>query len=97
MSQNTIKTITGTCGGRGSWLQNALNNAGPGSGSIQSLPPYSSSSPTSRSSYEFPGILSQSGGSRRRRRIRIRRKKSKARQTNKRSKSNRRTKRTRKY
>jgi hypothetical protein len=97
MSQNTsnsIKTITGTCGGRGSWLQNALGNAGPGSGSILSLPPYSSSSPTPRSLFEFPGILSQSGGGRRIRRIRIKTK-AKARRT--RRKSRRRAKRTRKH
>ena len=93
MSQNTIKTITGTCGGRGSWLENALGNAGPGSGSVSSLPPYSSSSPTPRSLLEFPGILSQSGGGRRRRtRIKT---KAKARRT--RRKSRRRAKRSRKH
>jgi hypothetical protein len=60
---NTLKTITTTCGGIGSWLKNALSNAGPGSGSIQSLPPYSTSS--SPSPFAFPGILSQKGGARR--------------------------------
>ncbi len=65
MNQNSIKTITGTCGGRGSWLSNALSNAGPGSISIKSLFPYNSSIPSS-SSFVFPGIL-QSGGAKRRR------------------------------
>jgi hypothetical protein len=83
---NTLKTITTTCGGVGSWLKNALSNAGPGSGSIQSLPPYSSSSPPSPSSFAFPGILQKGGGRRR-----------KARRTNKRSKTTRRVKRTRKH
>jgi hypothetical protein len=59
---NTIKTITGTCGGVGSWLSNPLSNAGPDSGSIQSLPPYSSSSAPSSSLFGFPGILLQKGG-----------------------------------
>jgi len=80
---NTFKTISTTCGGVGSWLKNALSNAGPGSGSIKSLPPYSSSSRPSPSSFAFPGILSQSGGARRR----------KARRT----KRTKRTKRTRKH
>lgn len=79
---NTFKTISTTCGGVGSWLKNALSNAGPGSGSIQSLPPYSSSSRPSPSSFAFPGIL-QKGGARRR----------KARRT----KRTKRTKRTRKH
>jgi len=83
--QNTFKTITTTCGGVGSWLKNVLSNAGPGSGSIQSLPPYSSSSSPSPSSFAFPGILSQSGGGRRR----------KARRTCR--KTRRRAKRTRKH
>jgi hypothetical protein len=65
MIQNTIKTITGTCGGRGSWLTNPLSNAGPGFGSIKSLFPYNSSFP-SPSSFGFPGIL-QSGGAKGRR------------------------------
>ena len=85
MSQNisnTLKTITTTCGGVGSWLKNALSNAGPGSGSIQSLPPYSSSSPPSPSSFAFPGIL-QKGGGRRRKSRRTKR-------TNKRRKTTRR-------
>jgi len=86
MSQNitnTIKTITTNCGGVGSWLKNALGNAGPGSGSIQSLPPYSSSSRPSPSSFAFPGILSQRGGGRRRKARRTKR-------TNKRRKTTRR-------
>ena len=87
MSQNSIKTITGTCGGKGSWLSNVLSNAGPGFGSIKSLPPYSSSSSPSPSSFGFPGIL-QSGGSKRR----IRKSKRTRRSTNKK-----RRKRTRKY
>lgn len=62
---NTLKTITTTCGGIGSWLKNALSNAGPESGSIQSLPPYSTSSSPSPSPSAFPGILSQKGGARR--------------------------------
>ncbi len=66
---NTIKTITGTCGGKGSWLSNPLSNAGPGSGSIKSLFPYSASLPPP-SSFEFPGILQSGGGTRRIRRIR---------------------------
>jgi hypothetical protein len=82
---NTLKTITTTCGGVGSWLKNALSNAGPGSVSIQSLPPYSSSSRPSPSSFAFPGILSQKGGGRRRKARRTRRK------------TRRRAKRTRKY
>ena len=86
MIQNTIKTITGTCGGRGSWLTNPLSNAGPGFGSIKSLFPYNSSFP-SPSSFGFPGIL-QSGGSKRR----IRKSKRTRRSTNKK-----RRKRTRKY
>ena len=68
MSQNTtnpqhiLKTITTTCGGVGSWLKNALSNAGPGFGSIRSLPPYSASSIPSPSSFAFPGILQRGGG-----------------------------------
>lgn len=62
---NTLKTITTTCGGIGSWLKNALSNAGPGFGSIQSLPPYSTSSSPSPYSFAFPGILLQKGGARR--------------------------------
>ena len=89
--QNTFKTITTTCGGVGSWLKNVLSNAGPGSGSIQSLPPYSSSSSPSPSSFAFPGILSQSGGGRRRKARRTRR------HNNKRRKTTRRFKRTRKH
>lgn len=95
-TSNTIKTISTTCGGVGSWLQNALGNAGPGSGSILSLPPYSSSSTPSRSSFEFPGIF-QSGGSKGGTRRRTRKK---SRRTNKLRKNNRRvrhTKRTRKH
>ena len=71
---NTLKTITTTCGGVGSWLKNALSNAGPGSGSIQSLPPYSSSSRPSPSSFAFPGILQNGGKGRRRKARRTRRK-----------------------
>jgi hypothetical protein len=82
---NTLKSITTTCGGVGSWLKNALSNTGPGSGSIQSLPPYSSSSSPSPSSFAFPGILSQKGGGGRRKARRTRRK------------TRRRTKRTRKH
>ena len=70
MTQNTIKIITGTCGGRGSWISNPLSNAGPGYGSIQSLPPYTSSSPLSPSSFAFPGILQKGGGRRGRSRTR---------------------------
>lgn len=86
---NTLKTITTTCGGIGSWLKNALSNAGPGSGSIQSLPPYNSSSSPSPSSFAFPGILSQKGGGRKR----------KAKRTKRRAKrrAKRRTKYTRKH
>ncbi len=82
MNQNSIKTITGTCGGRGSWLSNALSNAGPGSISIKSLFPYNSSSP-SPSLDEFPGIL-QNGGARRR----------KARKTRRRTNANKKRRRT---
>ena len=79
---NTIKTITGTCGGRGSWLSNPLSNAGPGSGSIKSLFPYSASlSPPS--SFKFPGIL-QGGGKGRRRKARRTRRTRQTRQTRKR-------------
>lgn len=62
MNENTIKIIAGKCGGKGSWISNPLSNAGPGFGSIKSLPPYSSSSAPSPSLLEFPGILSQKGG-----------------------------------
>ena len=62
MNENTIKIITGKCGGKGSWISNPLSNAGPGFGSIKSLPPYSSSSLPSPSLLGFPGILSQKGG-----------------------------------
>ncbi len=72
MSQNSIQTITGTCGGKGSWLSNALSNAGPGSGSIKSLFPYNSSSP-SPSSLDFPGILQNGGARRKKARRRTRR------------------------
>ena len=89
---NTFKTISTTCGGVGSWLKNALSNAGPGSGSIQSLPPYSSSSPLSPSSFAFPGILQKGGGKRRRTKSRRTR-----RHNNKRRKTTRRVKRTRKH
>jgi hypothetical protein len=65
MNQNTFKTISTTCGGRGPWLTNLLSNAGPGFGSIKSLFPYNTSSP-SPSSFGFPGIL-QSGGAKGRR------------------------------
>ena len=85
MGINSIKIITGTCGGRGSWLSNPLSNAGPGFNSIKSLFPYNSSLP-SPSSFRFPGIL-QSGGGRRK----------KVRRTNKRRKVTRRVKRTRKH
>ena len=68
MSQNSIKTISTTCGGKGSWISNVLSNAGPGSGSIKSLFPYNTSSPPP-SSFKFPGIL-QSGGKGRRRKAR---------------------------
>jgi len=67
MSQNTsniLKTISTKCGGVGSWLTNPLGNAGPGSGSILSLPPYSASSLPSPSSFSFPGILQRGGGAR---------------------------------
>ena len=70
---NTIKTISTTCGGVGSWLKNALSNPGPGPGSIQSLPPYSSSSAPSPSSFGFPGILQKGGGKRRTKARRTRR------------------------
>ena len=73
MNENTIKIIMGKCGGKGSWLLNPLSNAGPGFGSIKSLPPYSSSSPPSPSLLRFPGILSQKGGSTTRRRTKSRR------------------------
>ena len=92
ITTNTIKTITTNCGGVGSWLKNVLSNAGPGSGSIQSLPPYSSSSPPSPSSFAFPGIL-QSGGGRRRKARRTRMRTIKRRKTTRR----RRVKRTHKY
>ena len=88
---NTLKTITTTCGGKGAWLSNALGNAGPGFGSIKSLPPYSSSSPPLPSSFGFPGIL-QRGGGRRRKVGRTR-----SRHNNKRRKTTRRVKRTRKH
>jgi hypothetical protein len=67
MSQNAsniLKTISTKCGGVGSWLTNPLGNAGPGSGSIISLPPYSASSLPSPSSFSFPGILQRGGGTR---------------------------------
>ena len=83
----TIETITGTCGGVGSWISNPLSNAGPGFGSIRSLPPYSSSSTPSSSSFRFPGIL-QNGGAKRR----IKKAKRTRRRTNKK-----RRKHTRKY
>ena len=86
---NTLKTITTTCGGKGAWLSNALGNAGPGFGSIKSLPPYSSSSLPSPSLLGFPGILSQKGGGATRRRTKSRRR------AKRRTKC--RTKRTRKY
>jgi hypothetical protein len=86
MGINSIKIITGTCGGRGSWLSNVLSDAGPGFGSIKSLFPYNSSSP-SPSSFGFPGIL-QSGGAKRR----IKKAKQTRRRTNKK-----RRKHTRKY
>ena len=71
MSQNLIKTISGTCGGRGSWISNALSNAGPGSGSIKSLFPYNSSSTSpSLISLAFPGILQNGGGKGRRKKAR---------------------------
>ena len=86
MGINSIKIITGTCGGKGSWISNVLSNAGPGSGSIKSLFPYNSSTP-SPSSFVFPGIL-QSGGAKRRRK--------KAKRTRRRTNKKRR-KHTRKY
>ena len=82
---NTLKTITTTCGGKGAWLSNALGNAGPGFGSIKSLPPYSSSSSPSPASIGFPGIL-QRGGGRRRKARRTRRHNSKHRKTTRRVK-----------
>jgi hypothetical protein len=85
---NTLKTISTTCGGVGSWLKNALSNPGPGPGSIQSLPPYSSSSAPSPSSFGFPGIFQKGGGKAR--------KKGTKRRT-RRTKSRRRSKRTRKH
>jgi hypothetical protein len=90
MTQSSIKIITGTCGGIGSWISNPLSNAGPGYGSIQSLPPYSSSSPLSPSSFAFPGILQKGGGRGSRTTRRSKRRKS-------RSHTKRRTNRTRKY
>ena len=92
MNENTIKIITGKCGGKGSWLSNPLSNAGPGFGSIKSLPPYSSSSLPSPSLLGFPGILSQKGGGATRRRTKSRRRAK--RRSKRRSK---RTKRTRKH
>ena len=92
MNENTIKIITGKCGGKGSWLLNPLSNAGPGFGSIKSLPPYSLSSSPSPSLLGFPGILSQKGGGATRRRTKSRRRAK--RRTKRRTK---RTKRTRKY
>ena len=73
MNENTIKIITGKCGGKGSWISNPLSNAGPGFGSIKSLPPYTSSSSPSPSLLGFPGILSQKGGGTTRRRTKSRR------------------------
>lgn len=92
MNENTIKIIAGKCGGKGSWLSNPLSNAGPGFGSIKSLPPYSSSSAPSPSSFRFPGILSQKGGGTTRIRTKSRRRAK--RRTKRRLK---RTKRTRKH
>lgn len=63
-TSNILKTISTKCGGVGSWLTNTLGNAGPGSGSILSLPPYSASSLPSPSSFSFPGILQRGGGTR---------------------------------
>jgi len=87
MSPYIIKTISTSCGGVGSWLRNTLGNAGPDSGSIQSLPPYSLSSSPPPSSFGFPGILQNGGrGSKKTRRIRRRTR----RRTNKRRKTTRR-------
>jgi len=85
MIQNIIKTISTSCGGLGSWLTNPLGNAGPGVGSIKSLPPYSSSSRPSPSSFAFPGIL-QKGGGRRRKAKRTKRTKQTKRRTKRRTK-----------